>query len=109
MEFEMNETEIRDYIRRMISPAGIEKSPARGGAPHQGRKRKEVQCLHSTTGAEGCKHEISAGKEGIPVHSDREGRSVHDRQGEAGRGIRAAHQGTGNERSGAVGQAEVCN
>jgi len=108
MEFEMNETEIRDYIRRMISPVGIEKSPVRGGAPRQG-KRKEVQCLHYSTSAEGCKHEISAGKKGEPVHFDREGRSVHDGQGKAGRGIRTAHQGSGNERSGAVGQAEVCN
>ena len=109
MEFEMSETEIRDYIRRMISPAGIEKSPVRGGAPRQGHKRKEVQCFHYSTSAEGCKHEISAGKEGTPVHIDREGRSVHDRQGEAGRGIRPAHQGTGDERSGAVGISAVCD
>ena len=108
MEFEMNETEIRDYIRRMISPVGIEKSPVRGGAPRQG-KRKEVQCLYSTTGAEGCKHAISTGGEIETVYFDSKGRSVTSRTAEAGRGIRAAHQGTGNERSGAVGQAEVCN
>lgn len=72
MDYEMSETELRDFIRRMLSPTGIEKSPARGGVSRQGSKRKEVQSLHFTTSAEGCKHAFSTGKAGICVCPDTE-------------------------------------